>query len=68
VTVPASGWAVATVTCPAGKVAIGGGFATLSAEVTSSGPAQNGSVWVIQAKNAGQGATAVAMATCATVG
>jgi hypothetical protein len=68
VPVPANGYAVATATCPTGKVAIGGGFTTLSAVVTASGPAQNGSQWLIVAKNAGQGATVAAAVTCATVG
>ena len=70
VTIPAGSWALATATCPAGKMAIGGGFSTLTGELMASGPIPNGTQWIAQVRNPGVGGPiqAVAIATCATVG
>jgi hypothetical protein len=69
VTIPAGSWALATATCPAGKMAIGGGFSTLTGELMASAPTPNGTQWIAQVRNPGVGGPilAVAVATCAAV-
>jgi len=59
---------VATATCPAGKHALGGGYATSGAAVFGSDPQSNGTQWLVGANNPGaRGETVAAYAVCATV-
>jgi hypothetical protein len=73
VIVPALGVEEAIATCPAGKIAVGGGFSTSgfdqSMEVTASNPQPEGNAWRVVARNPGTGdGTLVASVVCAEVG
>jgi len=61
--------ALVTATCPAGKMAVGGGGVTSTGgEVKGFAPVGGGAQWGIQIRNPGAGSVvAVAIATCAKV-